>query len=103
MFSTGRHYSGRKFYNEFIYFTNFNFYLRIFTEVLIIMSSPGQKKGTCGHIMAVFDGHLKCARYREKGVADDPCVQSRFFNLLPPPTERGRTRRRRFLPPPSPL
>ena len=26
-------------------------YLHISTEVLIIMSSPGQKKGTCGHIM----------------------------------------------------
>ena len=26
-----------------------------------IMSSPGQKHGTCDHIMAIFDGHLKCA------------------------------------------
>ena len=38
------------------------------------MSSPGQKRGTCGHIMAVFDGHLKCARCRDKGVGDDLCV-----------------------------
>ena len=63
-----------KFYNKFIHFRNFNFYLRISTEVLIIMSSPGQKKGTCGHIIAVFDGHLKYARCREKGDGDDPCV-----------------------------
>ena len=34
------------------------------------MSSPGQKR----HIMALFDSHKKCARYREKGVGDDPCV-----------------------------
>ena len=79
------------------------------------MSSLGQKKGTCGHIMALFDGYLKCARWREKGVGDNPCVlkrdcpsarplpQRRFFNLPPPPTERGRIRKRRFLPPPSPL
>ena len=38
------------------------------------MSSPGQKKGTCGHIMALFDGHLKCARCRNKGVGDDLCI-----------------------------
>ena len=41
------------------------------------MSSPGQKKGTCGHVMAVFDGHLKCARCRDEGVKDDPCVLKR--------------------------
>ena len=38
------------------------------------MSSPGQKRGTCGHIMAVFNGHLKCMRCRDKGVGDDLCV-----------------------------
>ena len=38
------------------------------------MSSPGQKIGTCGHIMALFDSHKKCARCREKGVGDDPFV-----------------------------
>ena len=26
------------------------------------MASPGQKKGSCGHIMALFDAHSKCAR-----------------------------------------
>ena len=45
------------------------------------MSSPGQKKGTCGHIMAVFDGHLKCARCREKGVGDNPCVLKRDCSI----------------------
>ena len=45
------------------------------------MSSPGQKKGTCGHIMAVFDGHLKCARCREKGIGDDPCVLKRDCSI----------------------
>ena len=38
------------------------------------MSSTGQRRGTCGHVMAVFDGHLKCARCRDKGVGDDPCI-----------------------------
>ena len=39
------------------------------------MSSPGQKRGTCRHVMAVFDNHKKCARCRDKGVGDDPCVK----------------------------
>ena len=38
------------------------------------MSSPAQKRGTCGHVMAVFDGHLKCSRCRDKGVGDHLCV-----------------------------
>ena len=41
------------------------------------MWSPGQKRSMCGHIMAVFAGHLKCARCRDKGVGDDPCVLKR--------------------------
>ena len=39
------------------------------------MSSPGQKRGSCGHVMALFDNHKKCARCHEKGVGDDPCVK----------------------------
>ena len=39
------------------------------------MSSPGQKRGSCGHVMALFDNHKKCAGCREKGVGDDPCVK----------------------------
>ena len=42
------------------------------------MASPGefkgQRKGSCGHIMAAFDNHDKCARCREKKVGQDPCV-----------------------------
>ena len=39
------------------------------------MSSPGQKRETCGHVMAVFDNHRKCACCRDKGVGDDLCVK----------------------------
>ena len=39
------------------------------------MSSPGQKQGSCGHVMALSDSHKKCARCRDKGVGDDPCVK----------------------------
>ena len=72
------------------------------------MFSRGQKKGMCGHIMALFDGHLKCARCRDKGVGDNPCVLKRncpickaftpeqILQLATPPTERGRIRKRRW-------
>ena len=39
------------------------------------MSSLGQKRGTCGHLMALFNNHKKCARCRDKGVGEDPCVK----------------------------
>ena len=38
------------------------------------MSSPGQRRGSCGHAMAGFDTHSKWARCRDKGLGDDPCV-----------------------------
>ena len=41
------------------------------------MVSSGQKKGGCGHIMASFDTHVRCARCREKGAGSDPCVQGK--------------------------
>ena len=41
------------------------------------MSSPGQKRGSCGHAMAVFDQHSYCARCREKNKGKDPCVESK--------------------------
>ena len=45
------------------------------SEVLsTTMSPPGQRKGSCGHAMAGFDTHSKCARCRDKGLGDDPCV-----------------------------
>ena len=39
------------------------------------MSSPGLKRGTCGHILALFDSHKKCARCQDGGLGDDPCVK----------------------------
>ena len=49
------------------------------------MSSPAQKHGSCGHIMASFDSHNFCARCREKGKGSDPCVlknDSNSCNIL---------------------
>ena len=40
------------------------------------MSSPGQKRGSCGHAMASFDGHAFCARCGDKKKGEDPCVKS---------------------------
>ena len=39
------------------------------------MSSLGQKRGACRHVMALFNNHKKCARCRDKGVGEDPCVK----------------------------
>ena len=39
------------------------------------MATPGQRKGACGHIMASFDLHSRCARCRDKGLGEDPCVK----------------------------
>ena len=41
------------------------------------MASPGDNKdnvGTCGHIMAAFDTHKKCARCKDKHIGQDACV-----------------------------
>ena len=52
------------------------------------MSSPGQKRGSCGHAMAGFDGHAFCARCREKGKGEEPCIANKettdckFCNLF---------------------
>ena len=37
------------------------------------MSSPGQRRGSCGHAMENFDSHAFCARCREKGKGSDDC------------------------------
>ena len=29
---------------------------------ITVMASPGQRRGSCGHIMAGFDAHDKCTR-----------------------------------------
>ena len=45
------------------------FYFQVFYTMLsTTLSSPGQKRGSCGHVMASFDGHSKCARCCDKGV-----------------------------------
>ena len=52
-----------------------------------IMSSPGQRRGICGHIMAGFDKHACCARCRDKLKGDDPCVSKKpcsFCDVLTP-------------------
>ena len=51
------------------------------------MASPRQRKGACGHIMASFDRHSRCARCRDKGLGEDPCVKKlpcNFCELLTP-------------------
>ena len=51
------------------------------------MASPGPRKGACGHIMASFDTHSLCARCREKGLDEDPCVSKlpcEYCELLTP-------------------
>ena len=35
------------------------------------MVSPGQSRGLCGHLMAGFDVHDKCARCRDIGLGTD--------------------------------
>ena len=40
------------------------------------MSSLGQKRGSCGHAMASFDGHAFCPRCRDMKKGEDPCVKS---------------------------
>ena len=39
------------------------------------MSSPSQRHGGCGHMMAGFDPHSYCARSHDKKKGQDPCVE----------------------------
>ena len=41
------------------------------------MAAPGQNRGTCGHIMALFSSHSKCARCHEKGSGSDSSVEKK--------------------------
>ena len=41
------------------------------------MASPDQRRGSCGHVMAGFDLHKKCARCRDKKLGDGPCVKDK--------------------------
>ena len=45
------------------------------------MASPGQRRGTCGHTMALFDTHTKCARCRDKGIGQDACVEKKDCSI----------------------
>ena len=38
------------------------------------MSSPSQRRGGCGHMMAGFDLHSVCAHCRDKKKGSDPCI-----------------------------
>ena len=40
------------------------------------MSSPSQRRGGCGHMMAGFDQHSVCARCRDRKKGSDPCVET---------------------------
>ena len=48
-------------------------FLTFFTTVI---SSPSQRRGGCGHMMAGFDHHSVCARCRDKKKGSDPCVKT---------------------------
>ena len=39
------------------------------------MSSPSQRRGSCGHMMVGFDLHGVYARCRDKKKGKDPCVE----------------------------
>ena len=41
------------------------------------MSSLGQQKGGCGHVMGNFDQHSYCARGRERNTGKNPCVENK--------------------------
>ena len=49
------------------------------------MASPGDKKGqrrgSCGHVMASFDLHDKCARCRDKVIGEDDCVLDKPYKI----------------------
>ena len=51
------------------------------------VSSPGQRRGSCGHVMALFDLHTKCARCREKGIGGDDCVLKKPCSICEKLTE----------------
>ena len=46
------------------------------------MSSPSQRRGSCGHMMAGYDSHTFCARYRDKKKGKDPCVEKEGADCL---------------------
>ena len=55
------------------------------------MASPGQRRGSCGHVVALFDLHTKCARCREKGIGGDDCVAKKPCSICDSFTEAQKT------------
>ena len=51
------------------------------------MSSPGQQRGSCGHVIALFDLHTKCACCHEKGIGGDNCVLKKPCSICDSLTE----------------
>ena len=41
------------------------------------MASPGQRRGSYGDALALFDSHTNCARCREKGIGKDASVEKK--------------------------
>ena len=74
------------------------------------MLSPGQRRGTFGHVMVSFDGNLHdvvirglektTAFSRKTALFVKTLHQSRSSNYQPPPTENGRTKTRNWFRPP---
>ena len=54
------------------------------------MASPGQRRGICGHMMAGFDQHERCARCRDKGQGSDPCVKKKYCSICDNLTDQQR-------------
>ena len=46
------------------------------------MSSPSQRRGSCGHMMAGYDSHTFCARCRDEKKGKDPCVEKEGADCL---------------------
>ena len=68
----------------FLFYTEldtFDSSLRSLEVLSTTMSSPGQRRGSCGHAMAGFDFHSKCAHCRDKGLGDNPCVQKKECDI----------------------
>ena len=61
------------------YYKDLNFYLLLDYSKCVghVMSSPGQRRGSCGHAMASFDGHTFCARCCDKGKGEELCVANK--------------------------
>ena len=53
-----------------------------------MMSSPGQKRGSCGHVMVSLDGHAFYVRCRDKGKGqtrvETPQSECKFCVILTP-------------------